>query len=211
MLTSIASGSRKALLLIIGGIALVIYCRISKIDRGRIYIKIILSVIITFIVICLLMSLDIFSTAVGRFEQFMNLFRNAKEADGSSGVRAEMIIVGLKNYWNEPVLGYGLGNSRIINMSEMGMIAYSHNDYVELLLNGGLIGFIIYYGMIVALFKEYIKLMKSNPDNTDVRLSFYILILFLIMNFAAVTYYGNIMTYVYLILWISHLEIMKRN
>jgi len=156
-----------------------------------------------------ILSMDIMQTAIGRLEMSLNIFGSSGKTDGTSQLRLDMILTGFKRFWNEPVLGYGLGNSRVVNRTFIGFEAYSHNDYIELLINGGLLGFVMYYSLVVRIFREYLLIMKHD-DDPDLRMSFYILILFVSMNMASVSYYGSIATYVYFILWISQLEIKKK-
>ncbi|MBO5370964.1 MAG: O-antigen ligase family protein, partial [Clostridia bacterium] len=210
-LTSAASGSRKALILLIAGIVMVAYHHITNDEGRRKYLKVFVGFVILLVGVMTVLSMDIMQTAIGRFQQSMSLFSgNTEAADGTSQLRLEMILTGLKRFWNEPILGYGLANSRVVNRVTIGYEAYSHNDYIELILNGGLIGFILYYGMIIRILKNYIAIMRTDNDS-ELRISFYILILFLFTNFAAVTYYGSIITYVYFTLWISQSEIKRRN
>lgn len=120
-----------------------------------------------------------------------------------------MIVAGLQQFEETPLLGIGLYNSVLAGLYRIGYAGYLHNDYVELLVNGGMVGFALYYSVPVALLIKHIKLMKIYKD-TELIISFIMLVLFLITNVGNVTYYGVLSTYVYMTLWISVVEIFKR-
>ncbi|WP_161944588.1 O-antigen ligase family protein [Sedimentisphaera salicampi] len=78
---------------------------------------------------------------------------------GSEGDRVRMELVGdaIKCFFNHPVIGVGLFNFRFYSSSGL----YAHNGYLELLTNGGLIGFILMFGVYWNLFKKSLKGFKS--------------------------------------------------
>lgn len=203
-----ASGSRKALLMLVIGFVMVFYYKILEGDSSKRYIKVYFGFFAVIIAIAAVFSLDIMNTAVERMIDSSGMLSGAG-SDNSTTERLNMIIVGLKQYWKKPVIGWGIANSRIVNAAYLGVSKYSHNDYIELMLNGGLVGMLLYYGMIVKMIKEHIAIIKVNKRDDDAVLSFILLILFLAMNMACVTYYNSIPSYVYLTLWITLIEIKK--
>ena len=60
--------------------------------------------------------------------------------DISTDIRVEYIKEGLGYWLKKPFFGWGTDGFREINNS-----SYSHNNYVEILCNHGLLGFIVYY------------------------------------------------------------------
>ena len=155
--------------------------------------------------------MDIAQTSTERLASSLNLFRDSEATDGSAQLRYDMIITGLKQSKQHPVLGWGLANSRAVNALYLGYSTYSHCDYIEIMLNGGLLGFLLYYTIFWKMLKEYINLLKKDSSDSVVFISMLIMILFLIFNMAAVTYYGSISTFVYFVMWISVLEIRRRD
>src|SRR5690606_22930214 len=79
--------------------------------------------------------------------------------EGSINERASMAMDGIRLWMEKPIVGWGTNQFRFIS----GYDKYAHNNYVELLSNNGIIGFVIYYLMIVALLVLGVKLVR-HPD-----------------------------------------------
>ncbi len=66
------------------------------------------------------------------------------EGGGSSiGGRKELIEKGYTLFWSHPFTGHGLDTFRHLS----GLGVYAHNNFVELAVNGGVIGLILFYAM----------------------------------------------------------------
>ncbi len=63
----------------------------------------------------------------------------------SDKTRSIMIEGGLKKWVESPVWGYGFDSFKHYNRTLTGHFYYSHNNFVELLYNTGIIGFVLYY------------------------------------------------------------------
>lgn len=205
-----ATGSRKALLVFVIGVVLLIYFK-QRTSKGIAkLVKLICWGLVAFLVLRFVLSLEIFSTVNERMEMLFNMFSGENASGGASAdVRRDMIEVGLQQFEETPLFGVGLYNSVLVDLYNLGYAAYLHNDYVELLVNGGIVGFVLYYSVYLALFIKHVKLMKVYND-PELVISFVMLVLFLIMNVGMVSYYGLMTTYVYMTLWISVVEIYKR-
>lgn len=59
----------------------------------------------------------------------------------STYIRNSYILMGLKSMWNHPLFGGGMNYFQYINNARY----YSHNNYIELLNNVGIVGTLIYY------------------------------------------------------------------
>lgn len=105
----------------------------------------------------------------------------------STEKRVNMIHVGMNMFYKKPILGWGIGS--FARYSGFGY--YSHNNYVEILVSGGLLLFILYYGFILYSAKKIIKNRQS--ESTDLAI---ILLLSLIMlDFSTVNFYANVIFY----------------
>ncbi len=204
-----ASGSRKSLLLLGAGIVLMVL--LSQKDRQGVikFLKVIIWLCIGFVVLKMIISLDIMSTVKMRWEGLIaSLTGDSLNADASADSRIRMIRRGWSQFLKDPLIGIGVGNSKEFYWRNFGVPMYLHNDYIEHLVNGGIVGFSLYYGNIVYIFVRHIKLMKIRKD-PEIIMSFIILVLFLIMNLACVTYYDFLQTALYFILWITTIEVKK--
>lgn len=112
--------------------------------------------------------------------------------EGSLGVRASMINIGLDAFGERPLFGYGLENFRYIYGSIAGGEGtYSHNNFIEILVNNGLIGFLAYYSFYISII--FSALRKGIASISLNERNYYIfivslLISMLIVDFTMVTY-----------------------
>ena len=204
-----ASGSRKSLLLLGAGVFLMIL--LTQKDRQAVvkFFKMLFWLIIGFFVLKFLFSLEIMSAVRVRWDGLIaSLTGDSINADASADSRIKMLKFGWEQFRQHPFLGVGIGNSKVLYWENYGSYMYLHNDYIEQLVNGGIFGFLLYYGNILYLFVKHIKLMKIKKD-PEIVMSFIILVLFLIMNTACVTYYDFLQTALYFTLWITTVEVKK--
>ncbi|MBQ4528071.1 MAG: O-antigen ligase family protein [Clostridia bacterium] len=211
-ITAMATGSRKAILLLAVGLVMLAYYKLTSKSSGdsKQLAKVYFGIIAVVVGLVILFSMDITQTAVDRILKGFGWGEYDGGMDSTTQMRYNMITNGLEHFWQYPYLGWGLGNSRMVNVIYLGFNSYSHNDFVELLVNGGAFGFVLYYGLIFKIIKHHIYFYKKNKSDSVVFISFTVLIMLLVSNIACVTYYGSISTFIYFILWITVLETRKR-
>ena len=95
---------------------------------------------------------------IQRMFLFMNIFSSADDADGSALTRLDMIRFGFFSFLDRPIEGYGLNCYRILLLQYMGRYTYSHNNFIEILCNLGLVGFLLHYWIYAFI----LKLKKMN-------------------------------------------------
>lgn len=121
-----------------------------------------------------------------RFEGLLNIFLNSNEVDSSTLKRIDMIKKGLEYFTQSPIIGYGMDNYKILYGIDTGRVVYSHNNFIELLVNLGAIGFIAYYGFMIFLLAQLVKLKH---DKNSIKNFFIAVILcFFVFDLGAVTY-----------------------
>jgi len=208
---TISTGSKTALITILAGVFLTLYFQQKNQKTIQKYLKVLIGVIATVFIIRFIFTLDIMYTISRRFEYFIQGFLNegTSNGDGSTDVRSRMITIGLEQFLQAPALGIGLGNSVMLNAAKLNFPTYSHCDYIEHLVNGGLIGFLLYYRIFFYFIKNYRVLLKKDSDSRIV-ISYVILILILINNISSITYYNRIHMYIFFILWTSQVELKRR-
>ena len=99
----------------------------------------------------------------GVYSTLLSFDRNKIPYDSSVGVRAHMLIYGFKRWLEKPVLGWGVGSSRSLlaqdKIINTGDHPHFHNNYLELLVEQGIVGFsfylIAFVLLIHGLFKAY--------------------------------------------------------
>ena len=84
---------------------------------------------------------------------------NAVTKAQSTAARSEYIIIGLKSFFNHPIFGGGMNYFQYINNT----VHYSHNNYVELLNDFGLIGLMIHYFYSLKTIRFFFKNKNHVP------------------------------------------------
>jgi O-antigen ligase len=101
-------------------------------------------------------------------------------------VRLQMIHEALAIWRLQPVIGRGAGQYAVVGSFQ----AYSHNNYTELLVNFGVLGFVLYYGLHLLVLVSAIRgiLRGSAPH----RSAFVLVVMILALDMAMVTYFAKI-------------------
>lgn len=168
-----SSQSKKAILMI--AIGVVLLC-IFHFGIRKIW-KTLLLVLLLFVLLYLTLQLKVFSGMTQRLESFLS------GADDSDLTRNYLILLGLSLFKQKPFLGWGYCNFRPVS----GMPFYSHNNIVELLVDLGIVGFLLYYMLFLKLMIAVNKLRRSSRNSIyEVFLS--LLIVDCIMGYGAVQF-----------------------
>lgn len=103
--------------------------------------------------------------------------------DVSTMTRVQLLTTAWHLFMEKPVLGWGyLATARFSDVH-----FYSHNNYLEILANYGIIGFSLYYGMVSVSLCRILKLPKLNYNRHFILA---LLINSLLYDVAAVNYTG---------------------
>ena len=128
------------------------------------------------------------------FDRFLGMYDtlsdNSSNEDGSTSQRSNLIIEGLRLWSERPLFGWGPGQYRWVNKVDFGY--YSHNNYIEILVNFGLLGFLIFYSIHIYLLRKLFKLKKMKQRNNEVNWLLIMLFSLLITDITYVTYYNKI-------------------
>ena len=152
------SGSRASLLLLLMPASL--YYLMNK----RItFTTILLLMSFVALLLFLVFSVPVLYSNIGiRIEETLNIFTG--DTDGSEDTsRILLIVSGLTWFTEHPILGHGINNFRALSnqLFKLDHNFYAHNNYVELLVGVGLIGFLIYY---TPIFKMFVNGVKSKTS-----------------------------------------------
>jgi len=115
------------------------------------------------LIVIITINFDTLLSFLGSLEFVRRFEKLFKGEDGWSGnVRMEMVREGFYLWLNNPFFGNGIGQFSV--MSSFGV--YSHNNYIEILSNLGLIGFFLYYGIyILIIFQLIAKKSELRPES----------------------------------------------
>lgn len=204
----IATQSRKALLILLISIAMLLILR--NYNPRKVFINIIrmvASLIIFIGMLRFLSDLEMFAGINHRMEYLVAMLTGEGQIGASAMIRQKMIELGLEQFWQSPFFGIGIGCPHVIANQYLRFDAYLHNGFVEMLAAGGIIGFCIYYGAFVYLFLKMYK-MKA-VDNKNKILCFVLLTTLFFREYAMVSVYDK-STYFYFIMFFIFVKIIQR-
>lgn len=177
-LYSMSSGSRKALLIVCIGVLYLIY---KKYGIRQMY-KTVMVVLISIALFWSAFQLPIFDTMRERTEEAIAAIAGTG-GDTSSNVRFQMIEEGMRVFKERMLTGHGAGNYKVVTRFRV----YSHNNYIEILVNFGMVGFLLYYALYWISFKNL-----SKSQNTAAKALLCLLFIHLASELAAITYYDKV-------------------
>ena len=196
-----ASGGRKT---IIAVVICMVYFFITK-DRNN-SVKSAGNVLKAAAVIVLLyiavMKIPMLYETIGfRFEQLFSLAEGGTSEVSSDATRKEMIRIGFDAWLKNPIVGYGLDTFKYYNLQMTRHFYYAHNNYIELLYDLGIIGFLLYYWFVGKLL---VKLKKIRSDSGRYKeLGIGLIIESLIFDIGGVSYYTIIIQIILCFAFIS--------
>ena len=186
---ALLTGSKKGIIDLVLGSLLIIL--ISQNDKNVLKrsLKNTNLIIIVFLVLYILWTLPIFTLVRERIELMFYFLKDSSSIiDYSTITRQKMIKYGLEQFYKTPILGIGIGASDYITNIYMGEKSYLHNNYVELLATGGMVGFLLYY---IPIWKIIKRCWINREISDEVRVCFVLLVITLVNDFAAVSYFSK--------------------
>ena len=117
-----------------------------------------------------------------RIEKMIFAFSNQNGGDMSTIDRMRFAQIAIDVFKSHPLVGVGLDNYRFYNS----MLYYSHNNYLELAADLGIIGVFIYYLLPIKVLISCLFVNKLK--NRNIILVFVILLVILILDVANVSY-----------------------
>lgn len=198
------TASRKAFLIVIAGVSMYYYMKHPS-KRVRNVIMIALGVYVAYIAI---MNVPELYNSIGwRLEGMIALATGKGAADSSALLRLKYIQIGLDAFEKSPVIGYGIDNYRFINWETTGHFTYSHNNFVELLVGFGLVGFTVYYFYFAKLVLDFLSFYSKKQTSLILNTTAIGFLSIFIMHVAMVSY--NDITQYIMILFLSKALILQ--
>lgn len=179
------TGSRKAIGLLAVGTFLVIYYMNPK-KKLRNTLLVGALVVVGYF---LIMNISVFYELLGsRIENTINYISTGNTNESSMKTRINLINLGMKYIKENLIYGYGLANySQIVTNGGY----YSHNNFIEILFSGGIIGFCIYYFKYLFVLMNVFttKIKKGVNTYLIMKILLSLFITFAILEYWFVTYY----------------------
>lgn len=197
VVVALGTGSNKALVVIFTGCFVLLV--LHSVQQGTIFalVKMLLYCVIVGAVFVALLQLPMFETVNDRFAKLVATFTGSGETEESALRRMLMIHAGFEQFLKTPFIGIGINNGSIVALESAGINAYLHNNFIELLVDCGLIGTILFYLSSFSSLKRMIDHVRGG-SSTDL-LVVVILVSWLILQWGYVCYFEKT-TYVYLAL-----------
>lgn len=179
---ALVSGSRKAFITVLAGaIAYLLFDAKGK----RIRTVFIIAAVILFLYY-LVREIPYFYSIIGwRLDGALAQITGNGTVDHSAMIRGRFVEAGLKVFKSHPVVGVGIDCFRQYNANITGYEWYAHNNYVEILADLGIVGFVIYHYAYFDLFKLFIRRYKEDKFT---KLLFSIFVCVLLNAYGAVIY-----------------------
>lgn len=200
--------SRKALLVVVFGILLCFLLHnLESKNLKKTIAKLLIIVPVTVILLQLLVYMPIFSGAMERMDALLAGIMGEGRADSSTLIRNRMIEIGWEQFLETPLGGMGMANPHILSQVHLRTDAYLHNNFIELLAGGGIIGFAIYYSMYVYVFVMLWKFRQHK--NKEYFICLIMAMILLVLDYGMVSYYQKI-RYVYLLVLFLEIDALKK-
>ncbi len=200
-----AGGSRKAFFFLFAGASM---CILFRFTAKNIFVTAVHWLIIGLLLLFLLqfvISLPFFSGIQSRMEGLIAAITGSGKVDSSTKLRELYITIGLEQFKKTPLFGIGIGNSNYITAT-IGENTYLHNNFIELLACGGIIGFVCYYGIYVKILLDFIR-YKAGQEKYGI-ICLILLFLFIMMDYGQVSYYSK-QTYFYLMMMFIEIKVLR--
>lgn len=183
--------SRKALIIMVAGPLM--YWMLYKPRKKYIIILIPAMIFILFASIWAVFNIPFLYKMVGfRLIGLFSIFDSSIVADASVTTRADMVAIGVELFKKYPIGGVGFGNFSYHYFNDYSGWAqtYAHNNYVEILADTGIIGFVLYYTVPFSMFFRMIKNWKEYVNCNRKLIAFLLTFLFirLVMDYGMVDY-----------------------
>ena len=195
------------------GVFGIIYYIFKSRNPIRIIKNFIFSLIAVIIIIYMIFNIDFLYELVGsRFETMIMGFMGGP-TDGSTSFRMNLISWGIDWFNEKPLIGYGLNCYKYLLGSTYDTWAgsagvYAHNNYIELLVDLGLIGTVIYYYLYVRIMIRSYSLYRKG--NTVSIVSLALIITMMVAEYGQISYSIAFLQEIILITWFLAFEYSKK-
>ncbi len=196
----ILTGSRKSLFISIVPILLFYLFQ----QRRKVVVRTFVVIFVIMLVYLLITQINALYNAIGvRVEAMLEWFISGETSEESMNSRADYIELGIQYFKNNPWKGTGLFSFSSLPGAYG---TYSHNNYVEMLVSGGIPALFLFYLPFLILL---VSLLKNIKKDQTILFAFSFVVCILIMHVAMVIFYTRIELFVYLVLFACSKKALK--
>ena len=202
-----ASGSRKSIIIVVVGILMMVVLKNLQNKRFmQNLLKGTLGLVAAIGMIFALSRLPAFDILRNRMTGMWTVI-NGTAVRGTSGyIRMVYNQIGIELFKNHPLLGIGLHNANRYISQYYGH-PHLHNNFIELLACGGIVGFLIHYSIYIVIFVGFLKTRKRRTKEYDICLILFVIRF--VMGYGHIQYY-QITTYFYLMVFFLFINRLKQ-
>lgn len=183
----VITASRQAFIVLLFGLYLQTFFKLKWKSFPTLLFKSIILFALFAIITIITFKLSFFSLQLERLLELGNFFTKTEDLTHSDWERMVMIEEGWKQFFKTPFLGIGIDNGKIIAYSIVNHYFYLHNNYIELLVDVGICGFISFYLIYGYLGYRIYHLRHCWDEN--IKLVITLCLMFLIADWSRVSYY----------------------
>jgi len=189
---ALLAGSKKATAYILVGVVTMILFASKGQRSGKKAVFFTIGLFSVLFLVWAINNLEVFSTIRFRIEEMFLTF-SGKKVSQTDMNRVRFVNEGIETFWKSPLFGNGTGYSyKLFN-------TYSHNNFVELLMNYGIVGFSLHYLPRIVVAVMLYRKVKCQ-DVFAMYMFVYVIIQFF-MEFALVSYYDRVMQLIVACAW----------
>lgn len=186
VMVCVLSTSRKSIVVTIS--VIILYEILNSKDIIKLMRNIFWGLLLLVFLFLILTKINILYELVGKnlISMINGIFNISNVIDSSTHARMGRISRGIMWFKESKLLGYGTENYSVLSgMYKAGFDGIADNNYIELLVDFGVVGFIIYY---LYIFRCIVKSLKNFRNSSLYMLSLLILISILIFDYGASNY-----------------------
>lgn len=202
------SQSRKGILILALGILGIVFFNIcSKKKTDAFYVKAIVIALLFAAALIVLIRTGALSGIADRLTGMLGNISSDVSLDKSTQMRHAFREIGVQLFHEHPIGGVGIDNARYFTTHLYNKEYHLHNNYYEMMADGGILGIAFYYWIYVVMFFGMIK--YRNIKNHEFNLCFVLLVIRLIMDYGFYSYKSR-GTYIFLIILFICFENQKK-
>lgn len=197
ILVILLTGSRKGLLMIFISLMVIQFMQ----EKGKLLQNLVVVVGTVAIVFVLIMNVPALYNIIGvRVENMFLALSGGNSTEASLNDRKQLVEMGWEYIKEKPWFGYGYDCFKMVSgIGAKGYVKpgavgyYSHNNYIELLFGGGIIGFALYYLPVLHLLRKLWIGLRKHPCMCYLLA---VMVSKLAMEYVYVSYYERVDAYI---------------
>ena len=184
-MTAILTSSRKALIMCLLGVLLMVVFNY----RARNYmLRVLIAIVLLIVALVLVYEIPYLYRTVGvRLDKMIEFIMSDRTVDNSLALRSFYIDMARSYFAESPLIGIGLNNFTYRIHDYGSRLSYAHNNYMEIAADLGVVGLVIYYWFYIYLLFKLGRQVLDGHKNA--LLFFAMMILFMIFEYGMVNYY----------------------